>query len=269
MMLLALLLLSIDGLAAQKLKVKLNEDYKVTVKGDDGSVFGSMKLKKGTPLTVLGATGETLKVQQDKNVFVIEKNKTNFKEAYQKYKSDNTAREQQDADARKQSAEDAKQRKLTAAVAAEEAAKKKAPEAIRAMFGDTLRNKDKKKVSVDELADKVIGIYFSAHWCPPCRQFTPVLVKFHNDLTKAGKEFEIVFVSSDRSEKAMYDYMDETNMPWLALPHGDSHKQALAQKFGVSGIPMLVIVDSKGKTLSTNGRGEVSSRGTSAYDNWK
>ena len=25
----------------------------------------------------------------------------------------------------------------------------------------------------------LIGIYFSAHWCPPCRGFTPVLSEFY------------------------------------------------------------------------------------------
>ena len=64
--------------------------------------------------------------------------------------------------------------KKTAAAAAP-----KASDAMYVLFGDKLRNSGKKKVSVDALADKTGGIYFSAHWCPPCRTFTPELVKFH------------------------------------------------------------------------------------------
>lgn len=29
--------------------------------------------------------------------------------------------------------------------------------------------------AAEHLKDKVVVLYFSAHWCPPCRQFTPVL----------------------------------------------------------------------------------------------
>jgi nucleoredoxin len=27
--------------------------------------------------------------------------------------------------------------------------------------------------------DGLLAIYFSAHWCPPCRSFTPILSKFY------------------------------------------------------------------------------------------
>ena len=43
---------------------------------------------------------------------------------------------------------------------------------------------DKKSQSV--LADQIlednsiICIYFSAHWCPPCRGFTPILKNFYD-----------------------------------------------------------------------------------------
>ncbi|KAJ1524214.1 hypothetical protein ONE63_010734 [Megalurothrips usitatus] len=44
----------------------------------------------------------------------------------------------------------------------------------------------------------VIGVYFSAHWCPPCKAFTPQLVATYNAVRERGHNFEVVFVSSDR-----------------------------------------------------------------------
>lgn len=146
---------------------------------------------------------------------------------------------------------------------------RKAPDTIYDLFGSKLRNAKKKSVSVDELSNKTIGVYFSAHWCPPCRAFTPKLVEFYESLQKSGRPFEIVFVSSDRDKSAMYQYMKEMEMPWLALPYGDKHKQSLKTKYNVSGIPKLVILSSSGEVITENGRAEVMSGGTSAFDKWQ
>lgn len=156
-----------------------------------------------------------------------------------------------------------------AAEAAAEAALPKASDALYELFGKTLKNARGKKVSVDALANKTIGIYFSAHWCPPCRAFTPSLVEFHNEMIQQGKPFEIVFVSSDHSKGEMYNYMKEMDMPWLALPFGDNHKGNLSEKFRVNGIPKLVIINSNGELITENGRGDVSRAGAKAFDDWK
>ena len=76
------------------------------------------------------------------------------------------------------------------------------------------------------------GIYFSAHWCPPCRAFTPKLRATYETLTKAGKPFEIVFASSDNNEEQFSDYYSE--MPWASLPYNSPRKAALGRQFGVS-----------------------------------
>ena len=151
---------------------------------------------------------------------------------------------------------------------AEPTESKKAPEIIYDLFGSKLRNAKKNSVSIDELSNKTIGVYFSAHWCPPCRAFTPKLVEFYNELKKSEKPFEIVFVSSDRNKSAMYKYMKEMEMPWLALPHGDKHKESLSAKYNVSGIPKLVILSSSGELITGNGRGEVMS-GASVFEKWQ
>lgn len=74
-------------------------------------------------------------------------------------------------------------------------------------------------------SDKVIGLYFSAHWCPPCRAFTPKLVEFYNGIksSEKGNSFEMVFISSDRDQESFSEYFKE--MPWLALPFEDRERK--------------------------------------------
>merc|ERR1740138_643520 len=118
------------------------------------------------------------------------------------------------------------------------------------------------------LADKVVAIYFSAHWCPPCRGFTPKLAKAYATYKSAGKNLEIVFASSDRDEKAFGEYFSE--MPWLALPFSErERKEKLSSKFKVRGIPTLVILDVDGSVITTDGRSAVSEDPTGAAFPWK
>src|SRR3990167_4545458 len=117
---------------------------------------------------------------------------------------------------------------------------------------------DNKGNSVDasSLKGKEFGIYFSAHWCPPCRGFTPVLVETYNKLKAAGKEFEIVFASSDKNQKQLDDYFGE--MPWLSLGFDDERSDALSTFCDVEGIPQLSIFDANGELVSNDGRAYVS-----------
>ena len=92
---------------------------------------------------------------------------------------------------------------------------------------------------------RLVALYFSAHWCGPCRGFTPMLIEFYHVLKEAHPThgLEIVFVSSDRDEPSFFQYF--SSMPFLALPFSN---RGLAQQvksiFGVRGIPSLVVLDS-------------------------
>jgi nucleoredoxin len=127
-------------------------------------------------------------------------------------------------------------------------------------LGDQLLNKDGKIATSEALKGKsVLGLYFSAHWCPPCRGFTPNLCKKYTALKEAGKDFEMVFLSSDQDQKQFEEYHAEMN--FLAMPYENRDgKAALSKKFGVSGIPCLVFVDAKtGDLITDEGRSGVSS----------
>jgi len=101
---------------------------------------------------------------------------------------------------------------------------------------------------------KAIGIYFSAHWCPPCRGFTPKLAEFYENGLK--DKMEIFFVSSDRDKNAFDQYSAE--MPWQALPY-EKHeeKNTLSDMFGVEGIPSFVVLNNDGTLITTDGRSKV------------
>ncbi|XP_059075688.1 probable nucleoredoxin 1 [Cryptomeria japonica] len=119
------------------------------------------------------------------------------------------------------------------------------------------------KVPVSELTGKTVGLYFSAHWCPPCRGFTPKLVQVYNKLKENGEAFEIVFLSSDKDQEAFEEYY--ASMPWLALPFGDKVKEDLSRYFSIKGIPSLVVVGPDGKTVRTDARNLLSVHGAKAY----
>ena len=89
-----------------------------------------------------------------------------------------------------------------------------------------------------ELKNKIVLLYYSADWCPPCRKLTPLLIEFYNKFHKS-KGFEIVLISKDRT---YYDYMNYYNkMPWLSLPFG---KELLTNlNYNYSFIPQIVILD--------------------------
>jgi len=87
--------------------------------------------------------------------------------------------------------------------------------------------------------------------------------------TRTKKNFEVVFVSSDRSPKAHMDYMKGSKMKWCTMPHGSDAAKALKKKYEVRGIPSLVIVSPDGKTITKNGRGDVTSNAKGAIKKWQ
>ena len=120
--------------------------------------------------------------------------------------------------------------------------------------GDLVRPRNGVLVHADDEAlshKKLIAFYFSAHWCAPCRKFTPQLVEYYNRVAAQHPEFEIIFFSLDKSESAMEAYMRETNMPWPAIDYQKLKEKELLKKNAGDGIPSLVLVDQTGKLLSS------------------
>ncbi|XP_031564987.1 nucleoredoxin-like protein 2 [Actinia tenebrosa] len=138
--------------------------------------------------------------------------------------------------------------------------------------GHKLKNKSGELVNaVEALKNKVILVYFSAHWCPPCRMFTPTLKDCYEELVEEGCQIGIVFVSSDRSEDDMNSYFQGHHGDWFVVPFGDKELiDSLKKECKVSGIPKLVVVDENGRMLYDGARNDVQATSPKlAFKKWK
>lgn len=128
---------------------------------------------------------------------------------------------------------------------------------------DYVISKDGSKVPISELVGKNVLLYFSAHWCPPCRTFLPKFITIVQELKAKGEALEVIFISSDHDQSAFDDFF--SGMPWLALPFGDDRKALLQRRFKIRGIPAVVAIGPNGQTISTQVRQLIQAHGADAY----
>jgi len=124
------------------------------------------------------------------------------------------------------------------------------------------------------LAGHVVALYFSAHWCPPCKAFTPVLRRFYETLKSTGEQIEIIFVSGDRSEQEFIDYFRNEHGDWLAVDFNAAERSGLSDRYQVQGIPTLIVVNGKGETVVPDARKDVAGSQSAAaiqavYAEWR
>ena len=132
----------------------------------------------------------------------------------------------------------------------------------------------KKGATVDKLETgeplfsqaKVVCVYFSAKWCPPCRIFSPILIEFYNDVNAEIEQLEIIAVSKDKSDK---DFGEHTkDMPWLIVPYNDPRVEKLVNNFDVKGIPTLIVLGENGEAVVKTARQDVITEGPECFVKW-
>jgi len=115
---------------------------------------------------------------------------------------------------------------------------------------------NKKLPLVDALGGKeFILLYASAHWCGPCRQFTPSLTQWYRSMGGSNSTVEVVFLSADHDENGFSSYFQ--SMPWLAVDYDDDTREQLMSHIRVTGIPRLAVLDGRtGRIIEDNAVGK-------------
>jgi len=95
---------------------------------------------------------------------------------------------------------------------------------VQKLIPGNLIDQNFNQVNSENLEGKIIGLYFSAGWCPPCRTFSPTLKEFRE---QNKEDFEVVMISADRNLDEQLQYMQSAKMPWPALPAGSYETKKL------------------------------------------
>jgi len=118
----------------------------------------------------------------------------------------------------------------------------------------TLNNFDGNSFTLSSLRGKYVLIDFWASWCQPCMMELPNVIEQYN--TYKDKGFEIVGVSLDRDREAWINTVKGRQMVWLNGWDMEGEEQgAVANLYGVTGIPHTVLLDKEGKIIEKNLRG--------------
>jgi thiol-disulfide isomerase/thioredoxin len=104
---------------------------------------------------------------------------------------------------------------------------------------------------------KVVLVDFWASWCPQCLEETPNILQMYEKYHERG--FEVVGICLDQNKRKAEETIGQHGMIWPQLfetePLANGWTHAMAEKYSVSSIPRMILVDQEGKVVTTLARG--------------
>ena len=123
---------------------------------------------------------------------------------------------------------------------------------IKKFIPDILVTKDGKVEKSKVFEAPLIGLYFSALWCPPCVGFNPLMIDFYKKANIDKLNIEIIFCSLDEDEEDFNQYLQK--LPFPAIDYSDPNLEDLTSSFEIETIPVLIIFDNNGNLIDANAR---------------
>jgi len=102
---------------------------------------------------------------------------------------------------------------------------------------------DGQRISMDDLAGKVVLLDFWATWCGPCRQAMPHIREIAKKFQ--GQPLVVLSINLDKDEQAWREFVAKNEMTWLQY-HEAGFGGPIAKLFRVEAIPHTFTIDADG-----------------------
>lgn len=107
------------------------------------------------------------------------------------------------------------------------------------------KNRDGEPIRLGDSRGKVVVLSFWASWCPPCRKELPIL---ENVQRSGGGDIQVIAINYKEDAflvRKLLAKMKQAQMTFTRDPDG-----ALAKRFGLKGLPLMVMIGRDGRIAS-------------------
>jgi peroxiredoxin len=117
---------------------------------------------------------------------------------------------------------------------------------------------DGREVDLAHLKGKVVLVDFWATWCVPCVGEIPNIKAAYEQFHSRG--FEVVGISFDHDRSALENFVKSKDLPWPQYFDGKGWQNKFGQRYAITSIPAMWLLDRKGDVADTKARHDLEAK---------